>query len=202
MNTPHIIHNQKNTSRHLNLLQQLTSQNIETYTYEDPIYLPFKKRKGDSSRESVAEAHKNVVKKYYNRETITIFEDDIVFTSPKSWEMYWKWSEELPDNWAVYSGGCYAFKQKKHHSDNLDIISQGFGGLHWYTIRKAYYDKFLECPSEKHIDKWVGETALVIAPKLLPSRQMETFSEKDARSERKGAKVNYQNWRRRHKYLT
>lgn len=198
---PRIIHNQKNVARHLNLLEQLTSQGITDYTFEDPVYLPPVKGKPQPTL-SVAEAHKNVIRKYYDKEKILIFEDDIVFTSKRSWEMFWKWAEELPHFWGVYAGGCYSFRTKREFSDNLETI-KAWGGAHWYLIHKKAYDKVLECPENKHIDKWIGNTQTIFAPKFLPSRQMErTFEGKNAKSERRGSVVDYPAIRNRHKYLT
>jgi hypothetical protein len=202
MNTPHIIHNPKNVTRHLNLLEQLSSQGIEEWNISPAIYANTRRSK-DAGRVGVALAHKKIVEDNYNKEQITIFEDDIVFTSKDSWKKYWEWYEELPENWQVYTGGCYRINSKVSVTDNLEML-RGFGGAHFYTIRKRYYDKFLACPESKHIDTHMGETATVYAPKLLVSRQMELdFEGKDARSERKGNRiVNYKSIRRRHKYLT
>lgn len=197
---PRIIHNQNNVARHLNLLKQLTNQNITDYTFEDPVYL--KKPNGvPDSTLGVAEAHKNVIRKYYNEEKILIFEDDIVFTSPRSWKVFWELAEELPHFWTIYAGGCYSFNQKREFSENLDVI-KGWGGAHWYLINKRAYDKVLECPENKHIDKWIGNVQTIYAPKYLLSRQMErAFEGESAKSERRGSVVNYPQIRKRHKYL-
>jgi GR25 family glycosyltransferase involved in LPS biosynthesis len=156
------------------------------------------------------------VRKYYDEPEITIFEDDIVFTSPESWKKYWEWKQELPENWDVYLGGLYSFNKKEEATENLQKIRGEFGGLHWYTIRKKFYDTFLASPEKsetgkdtKHIDRWIGyNNVYVYAPRLLPSRQMENQFEKGAYSERirmtrtrsKGL-TNYQSLRNKHKFL-
>jgi hypothetical protein len=201
LNDPHIIHNEKNLDRHFSILEQLTSQGIENYTFEPAVFK-------ENSTAAVREAHQNIVIKNYDKEEITIFEDDIIFTSPKSWELYWEWYKELPDDWSIYLGGLYSFKRKVSISGNLYRIDGGMSGLHWYTIRKKFYDKFLECQEKFHIDRWVGHTGTPkYAPKLLPSRQAEVDFEKWAASERinRSRKVkrpaNYRNWRIKHEYL-
>lgn len=209
MNTPHIIHNEKNAHRHFNLKGQLMWQGIHDYTIEPPVFL-----KQDPTA-GVAQAHKNVVRKYYDKPEITIFEDDIVFTHKDSWKKYWEWYEELPEDWDIYLGGLYAFKTKVDATENLHKIRKSFTGIHWYTIRKKFYDLFLSCPEQsqtgkasKHIDRWIGHNNVyVYAPKLLPSRQMEDDFERGAFSERRtlGRKrgnvtANYRNVRLKHDF--
>ena len=205
MNHPRIIHNEEHVSRHLNLLEQLTTQKIKEYSFESPVIIPKNGTLG------VSKAHRNIVKKYYDSEEITIFEDDIVFTSKKSWKKYWKWKEELPEDWDVYLGGYYTFTKRLDVTENLDRIGGFFTGLHWYTIRKPFYDRFLEHSaksSEKNIDRYIGYTgAKVYAPKLLPSRQMELEFEEEARSIRasldkgRDVKVNLPKLRAKNNYL-
>ena len=197
MNTPHIIHNPKNLDRHFSILEQLTSQGIKDYTFEPAVMTP------NSTTEGVRKAHMNVIERYYDEPEITVFEDDIIFTKPDSWQKYWEWYTELPEGWDVYMGGVYSFKEKLDVSDNLHRLKNpSFTGFHWYTVKKKYYDKFLECPSGKHIDRYVASTgAKTYVPKLIPSRQAETSIESWARSERRGnKKINYAKLRAKHRY--
>ena len=198
MNPPRIIHNPKNLDRHFSVLEQLSSQGIEEYTFEDAVM-----NKKDPTK-GVSEAHCNIIRKYYDEPEITIFEDDIIFTQPNSWEKYWEWYEELPKDWSVYMGGCYLFKRKESVSENLEQLrGYVFTGFHWYTVKKPFYDIFLRAKEGDHIDRYVASTgAKTYVPKLLPSRQAETTIEPWATSERKGnAKTNYTKIRAKHKYL-
>ena len=184
-------------------MKQLEGQGIEEYYLEPAVFL-----NGKDACIGVAEAHKGIIRRNYDKEQITIFEDDIVFTHPESWKAYWKWAEELPENWLIYSGGQYrtasGSKYKQPHSQNLNIARWTFGGAHWYTIRKGCYDSLLNCKEGDHFDVHMGQTGIqIFVPKLLPSRQIEKeFEGKAAWSERKNNYANYPSLRKRHKYYT
>lgn len=180
MNPPRIIHNKRNIERHFSILGQLASQYIDKYSFEPAVF------KKDDGKGGVREAHQNIVKKYYDAEEITIFEDDIIFTSSESWETYWEHYKELPKDWDVYLGGVYGPKELVDATQNLNKVNKPFCGIHWYTIRKKFYDKFLMCDERKHIDRWINHVgANTYIPKLVPSRQAEITWEKWAHSERR-----------------
>lgn len=173
-------------------MRQLENQGITNYVLHDAVMLK-------NPTEGVAQAHKNVVLANYNQEETIIFEDDVVFTKPDSWEKYLEWKKELPENWSVYLGGYYRASKTIDISDNLHLLRNAFNGMHCYTIRKSFYDKFLSCPKDRHIDNFTGNTLeMIYAPKLLPTRQMAEaeggFSERmnrPANYERQHAKLKF-----------
>jgi len=182
----HIIHNPENKTRKAHLLTQLAWVGITEYTLEPAVV-------HKSTKAAVKQAHQDVVRRYYDEPEITIFEDDIVFTKSSSWDKYLEWKEELPDNWDVYTGGYYNAVKKQPFSDNLDIIRGIFSGLHCYTIRKKFYDSFLQNDGVSHIDVWIGKKGgVTYVPKLLPTRQMGELE--DGYSEREKKKVNYKRY--------
>lgn len=186
---PHVIHNQSNDLRKSNLLRQFAYVGITDFIEEPPCFL-------EDSKEGVAEAHMAIVRKHYDEPEITIFEDDIVFTSSHSWEVYAELYKELPDDWDVYLGGHYNYNKIEPQEGNLNKLRHQFSGLHHYTIRKKFYDTFLACKTyvrdgkKMHIDRYIGQTnAYVYAPKLLLSRQMSL--DEGGFSERMGKPVRY-----------
>ena len=189
--TVNIIHNKDNKHRYEHLMRQLEWQGITDYKLHDAVMLK-------NPTEGVAQAHKNVVLANYNQQETIVFEDDIVFTKPDSWEKYLEWKEELPERWKVYLGGYYRVSKKIDITENLHLLRNAFNGMHCYTIKKEFYDTFLACPKARHIDNYTGSTmASIFAPKLLISRQMA--EEEKGFSERTGKAANYE---RRHAKLT
>jgi GR25 family glycosyltransferase involved in LPS biosynthesis len=166
---------------------------IDDWVQEPPVYM-------NKSMNGVAEAHKGIVRRNYDQPQITIFEDDIIFTSPHSWRRYLELYRELPSDWQVYLGGHYNFKKRTPQTENLNRLQWQFSGAHHYTIRKSFYDKFLECENF-HIDRWIGQNnAICYAPKLLLSRQMGI--EENGQSERTGKPVTYSKFHKRLTYYT
>jgi hypothetical protein len=185
-------------------MRQLESQGIEEYYLEPAVFM-------DDSTEGVAEAHAGIIRRNIDEEQLTIFEDDIVFTSPNSWKKYWEWGEELPDNWLIYSGGQYrsarfGTKCKQKFSENLYYARWHFGGAHWYTIKKGCYQSLLNRRPKHHWDVHMGKTGIPIyCPMLLPSRQMDWhFEGAKAVSERNHNRraAHHNTMKKFHKYYT
>lgn len=189
--TVNIIHNPASTERYDHLMQQLEQQGITDYVFHDAVMMK-------SATEGVAQAHKNVILANYDQEETVVFEDDIVFTKPDSWQKYLEWKQELPDNWKAYLGGYYHVSKKVDATPNLHLLRNAFNGLHCYTLRKPLYDTFLNCKAGRHIDNHLGSTmAAIYAPKLLPTRQMAEAE--NGFSERQGKAAIYA---KRHAKLT
>lgn len=179
----HIIHNPENKQRAAHLKLQLAQQGIIDYILEPAV-------KHKSTKVAVMQAHQGIVERNYDELEVTIFEDDIFFTRPNSWDKYNEWKSELPDNWDVYLGGYYNAIKREDFSDNLERVRGVFAGLHCYTIRKKFYDSFLQNEGKAHIDVWIGKKGgVTYAPKLIPTRQMCELE--DGYSERTKKKVNY-----------
>jgi hypothetical protein len=85
---------------------------------------------------------------------ISIAEDDIVFTSPKSWQYY---LDNMPSEFDIYYGGIYAGEL-----DNNRIV-RGYSGHTLITVHENFYDHFLSANNEEisgpesHLDVWLGQ---------------------------------------------
>lgn len=85
--------------------------------------------------------------------TVTIMEDDGVFTSDGAWKYY---NDNIPDEYDLYLGGVYQATIK----DNR--IVNGYSGNTLITVHERFYDFFLSANEDPlstfmgHLDKWLG----------------------------------------------
>ena len=80
---------------------------------------------------------------------ITIAEDDMVFTSKKSWQYY---LDNWPDDFDLYLGGIYAGRLDGNR------IVDGYSGNTLVTVHERFYDVFLkDDPTEFHQDRAMGK---------------------------------------------
>lgn len=189
---PNIIHNKENKVRYEHVLKQMKFAGIGTFKFSPAFFL-------DCPKTSVMEAHKQIIRDNYDEPELIIFEDDIVFTQPHSFERFLELKDKLPSHWDVFLGSYYKISKKVDVSPEVDLLRWGFNGLHHYAIKKKFYDTFLALPSGEHVDRAVGNTgAMVYAPKLLLSRQMD--GDEGGFSERLKRKNNYKAAHSRLKY--
>jgi len=162
-----VIHDQKRTDRFNSLIHELKSQNINP----DDIHWMPAIRDPAGAITGISKAHRNCVQKAKDLglEHVTILEDDIMFTSPHSFRRYMDVYKDLPDDWDIYFAGLYSLLGKSQVSATL-ITAKDIAGLHCYTVRHTYYDKFLSAPDGYHIDRWMlpkgGAKAYIVWPFL------------------------------------
>lgn len=77
----------------------------------------------------------------------TIAEDDLFFTSKKSWAYY---LEHFPKDFDTYLGGIYAGRITDGR------ITDGYSGHTLITVHERFYDFFLSADESKHLDRWLG----------------------------------------------
>lgn len=104
---------------------------------------------------NVMQAFKRIV--HYAKEnrlpTVTIMEDDGVFTSARSWQYY---NDNIPDDFDLYLGGVYQATIKENR------IVNGYSGNTLITVHERFYDFFLSANEDPlstymaHLDKWLG----------------------------------------------
>lgn len=103
---------------------------------------------------------------------VTIAEDDLVFTSKRSWQYY---LDNWPDDFDLYLGGVYAGR-----IDGNRIID-GYSGNTLVTVHERFYDVFLkDDPTEFHQDRAMGKLCsqykfIVTVPFVV--KQMGGYSE-------------------------
>lgn len=180
---PNIIHNKANKVRHEHLLKQMEFAGIGTFKFYPAIFLKCPKT-------SVMEAHKQIIRDNYDEPELVIFEDDIVFTKPDSFDKFLELYTALPDHVDIFLGSYYRHFKRMPVDENFDALRWTFSGMHHYIIKKKFYDTFLSLPDGKHVDNATGNTGAVIyTPKKLLSRQMSP--EEGNKSERLGKAMSY-----------
>lgn len=103
-------------------------------------------------RYGIAQAHRNALKLARSLEGLSIIvEDDVVLTSTGSLQQF-LFELDLARNEGsdILLGGAHHFRSA---GDRFDQIS----GLHFYTVLNPDVN-FDDCPKNRHIDNWIGET--------------------------------------------
>lgn len=189
---PNIIHNKANTVRYEHVLKQMRFAGIGTFKFYPAIFL-------DCPKTSVMEAHKQIIRDNYDEPELVIFEDDIVFTKPDSFERFLDLNTRLPEDADMFLGSYYKHSKIRPVNEEFDMLRWAFHGLHHYIIKKKFYDTFLSLPDGKHVDHEAGNTgATIYVPKLLLSRQMSP--EEGGKSERMGKVMSYAHLESKLKY--
>lgn len=189
---PNIIHNKGNTVRYEHLLKQMAFAGIGTFKFYPAIYL-------DCPKTSIMEAHKQIIRDNYDEPELVIFEDDIVFTNPDSFDRFIELYTRVPENVDLFLGSYYKCHKSMPVDEDFDVLRWAFNGLHHYIVRKKFYDTFLRIPDGYHIDRALGNSgAMIYAPKFLLSRQMSP--DEGNKSERLGKSMSYKKLELKLKY--
>ena len=83
-------------------------------------------------------------------DTITIAEDDLVFTAPGAWEYY---CNNTPKEFDTYLGGIYSAQIEDGR------IMNGYSGHTLITVHEKFYDFILGANEGDHLDRHLGNTA-------------------------------------------
>jgi len=156
MNIPviNILHLQEREDRVQNYLDQMNGQ-----------MAPFRVWLGFTDVtpwKAISRGHKQIVSyaKDQGHEFCIIAEDDINFTSKKSWATYVK---KRPKDYDMYFGGISGGEV----NEKTGLIKDVFSGMFLYTIHQRFYDCFLAADEEKNIDRWLSGTGLDKVEKML-----------------------------------
>lgn len=99
---------------------------------------------------NISRAFKKIVQ-YAKEErlaSVTIAEDDVLFTSTNSWRYY---LENIPDDYDLYLGGIYAGRLDGNR------IVDGYSGNTLVTVHERFYDFFLQVDPDDHLDRALGK---------------------------------------------
>jgi hypothetical protein len=112
--------------------------------------------KKDPGHVGISESFKKLISENYNEPQLTIFEDDVKFTSSNSWELFTKAFISLPDNWDILLGGSYWFEEKEQVRNLIKVGD--FCSLHCIIVRNKAYDHFLSHDPNiiPDIDRFLG----------------------------------------------
>ncbi len=136
--TVHIIHDEDRDERWPRLLNDLAEQGITDYRIWPAIR--------DRVRcAGISRAHCQIVRwaQEEHLPEITIAEDDVRFGCPDGFAYYLR---NMPPEFDLYSGGCYI---PYFDGDRFT----GFVGMHLYTVREKFYEKFLSVDHHVDIDR-------------------------------------------------
>lgn len=119
---------------------ELDRQGITEYKLFRPI-----KEGAKSVMHSINISHKNIVRYAKDNllDSITIFEDDVMFPAVDGFSRYMSLT---PESYDIYLGGCYNFNLKPGN------IVENFTATHCYTVHSRFFDKFLAASEDVHID--------------------------------------------------
>ena len=135
-----VIYDNRHSEDYGRLLGEFIQQGITKFMFwEAKVF-------SDSVVRSISASHKMVVQwaKDNNMESVTIGEQDLMFTDKDAWEYYLK---QMPNEFDIYLGCTYI----------PPISNSKLCGFHLYTVHKNYYDKFLSVDENKHIDTAVSD---------------------------------------------
>jgi len=152
--TLNILHLVERTDRRNFLLKQM-------FEYKIPFKIWYGFKVEGKPFKAISKSHKQIVQfaKNSGMETVTVGEDDIQFTSPKSWKHY---IDNMPEDFDIYLG-----------SVSGGVVDEAAGtvavwsGMILYTVNQRFYDVFLKSDEEKNIDRWLSGTGLEEIERLL-----------------------------------
>jgi hypothetical protein len=115
----------------------------------------------DRPWKGLSDTIKQIIRDNYKEPFIHIFEDDVLFTSKKSREVFENNFEVLPDDWGIYLGGAYTYPELYSTKRQGIIKMQRFSSLHCAVIRKSIYDLILSHDATNktafHLDYFLSE---------------------------------------------
>lgn len=142
------------TDRRNFLIKQLTQQKIQ-----HRLWYGFKVQGKPFT--GISKSHKQIIDfaKNSGLSSVTVAEDDIQFTSPKSWKYY---LDNMPEEYDIYlgsvSGGVV---------DEASGTVAGWSGMILYTVHQRFYDTFLKADENKNIDRWLSGVGLEEVERIL-----------------------------------
>lgn len=125
-------------------MKELEIQNITDYEFWPAVYLP-------SIKASINAAHKQIVRyaQLAGWDGVCIAEDDLHFSSEKSWEYF---LEHQPSDFDIYLSMVYL---GEIYDDNK---VRDWTGLTLYIVKSHFYETFLSVPDDEHIDRELSKT--------------------------------------------
>lgn len=174
-----VIHDARRTDRYNTLIQELKSQHIHP---DDIHWMP--SVQASTPIAGISQAHRACIQKARDLGLpyVTIFEDDIKFTSPCSFRRYMDAFACLPPTWDLYFGGLLSCIGRRP-INSLFCGALDIAGLQCYTVHQRFYSAFLQAPDTIHIDRWLLPKGRAKAYILVPyiAVQHDGFSDQQSR---------------------
>lgn len=143
MHTVHCINLSKREDRLLSIAKQAKTQGFALKLWEATT--------GVIAFKAITQSHLKIIRyaKEQGLKSVTVCEDDAIFTSPKAFDYY---ISKMPEDYDVYLGMIYAGEVKDSR------VMNGFSGLTLYTVHERFYDEFLASNPEDHLDRGLGNS--------------------------------------------
>lgn len=144
-----VIHDVKRTDREVLMKKEFSEQGIEEHINMPAVFL-------NKTCDGIANAHMNCVKHAMalDWDYCLIMEDDVKFTRLNAFSDFLKLIPKYYDSFDILLAGAYQMEVITKGPEI--ILTRRFSGLHCYVVNKRYYNKFIQCPSGVHIDRWLG----------------------------------------------
>lgn len=142
-----IIHNYSDEGRTETLLKELERCRIKEATLWNAVM-------ESPAHVGIIRSHKNIVRwaRDNNMPEVVIAENDFYFPSKKGYEYFMSWTPQYFD---MYLAGIYVGRDKLKESRK--VIR--FSGLHFYIIRKQFYETFLGLDETYSLDNQLSVLA-------------------------------------------
>lgn len=143
-NTPDSKVNEVLKTRKCALLKELEEQGITDYSLIDGFYEPY------NTKLAIHKGHRRIVElaKAQRLPHCVIGEDDLKFTSPKSYEYF---ISQIPASYDLFFALIYSGT-----IENNRVMNGFSGGMTLYSIHSRYYEEFLNLPLDTHVDRECG----------------------------------------------
>lgn len=131
----YILYDDRRIEKYPLLMNELAQQGITDYELV-PAIIDMR-----SVVESINAGHKGIVRmaKETRMPYVCIAEDDLMFTSPNSWEYF---LNTMPKEFDLHLWGTYI----------MPLSNNCVCGFQLYIVSEKFYDKFLSVPDDAHID--------------------------------------------------
>ena len=138
-----VIHSEDRYDRLKRFQDDFKEQGIEDYLVFPAIF-------ETTPQHGINKAHKQIIKyaKDYGFSEVCVFEDDVKFTHPNSFNYF---LANKPQDFDIYLAGIYL-----GDIDENKRIKNDFAGFHCYIVHEKFYDTYLSVPDTEHIDRALG----------------------------------------------
>lgn len=151
-------------------MKEIASQiGLSDFELWDGIYLP-------SIKASINAAHKQIVRyaQLAGWDEVCIAEDDLIFSSPNSWEYF---LEHKPKDFDLYLSMVYLGTP----DENNEV--KDFTGLTMYIVKSKFYEKFLSVPDDDHLDRLLAGLGKYVVCQPFVAKQSNGFSSNTGKEE-------------------
>ncbi len=152
----YLIHDSQRKDRRDLFRKELEEQGIDLYEL-----VPADKSTNNPVR-NISKAHKECIRRAVAQDLdqVVILEDDVQFVCQGAYNRFLELLDKLhPETWDIFTSGSYEYSFDRSSKALEDLKKIGlsklrrFSGLHCYAVNKRFYQKFLQAPEGRNLDK-------------------------------------------------